>query len=249
MNIQAIIFGGIGSLVETSELQRAAFNRAFSDAALDWHWDREVYRHLLGIAGGQRRIRMFNRALTGEQQLSDGDIAMLHERKSEIFLEMLADARLEPRSGVRRLIQRAQHADAMIATASTTSLENITAVARAAGLDLNDFAVVLHRGSVDRPKPDPQVYERALAALGVAAAHAVAIEDSESGLAAASGAGIRCVAAPGENTTGQDFGQADRALRSVEETLDAAGELAAPVAPRISGLDLPSFRALVADIR
>ena len=38
-NFKAILFGSIGTLVETSELQRTAFNQAFSEAGLDWTWN------------------------------------------------------------------------------------------------------------------------------------------------------------------------------------------------------------------
>ncbi|MFT7179418.1 MAG: phosphoglycolate phosphatase-like HAD superfamily hydrolase, partial [Oceanospirillaceae bacterium] len=41
MTTKAILFGSIGTLVETSELQRRAFNQAFSEAGLDWNWSEE----------------------------------------------------------------------------------------------------------------------------------------------------------------------------------------------------------------
>ena len=47
MTIQALFFGGIGTLLETSELQREAFNAAFREAGLDWHWSIDEYREML----------------------------------------------------------------------------------------------------------------------------------------------------------------------------------------------------------
>ena len=41
--LQAIIFDVDGTLAETEEVHRAAFNRAFSDAGLDWHWSEALY--------------------------------------------------------------------------------------------------------------------------------------------------------------------------------------------------------------
>ena len=38
INYKAILFGSIGTIVETSELQRKSFNQAFSEAGLDWNW-------------------------------------------------------------------------------------------------------------------------------------------------------------------------------------------------------------------
>lgn len=35
MNYKAILFGSIGTLIETSDLQRESFNEAFKEAGLD----------------------------------------------------------------------------------------------------------------------------------------------------------------------------------------------------------------------
>jgi len=59
MTVKAIFFGSIGTLVETSDLQRRAFNQAFSEAGLDWNWSAEVYKHLLTKSGGRGRIQDF----------------------------------------------------------------------------------------------------------------------------------------------------------------------------------------------
>ena len=57
MNIRAIIFGSIGTLVETSDLQRQSFNQAFKEANLNWHWDSKLYQKLLSQSGGRNRIQ------------------------------------------------------------------------------------------------------------------------------------------------------------------------------------------------
>ena len=50
---RAIIFDVDGTLAETEEAHRRAFNRAFAAAGLDWHWDQELYRELLAVTGGK----------------------------------------------------------------------------------------------------------------------------------------------------------------------------------------------------
>jgi phosphoglycolate phosphatase-like HAD superfamily hydrolase len=54
--MSAILFGSIGTIADTSELQRQAFNQAFKAHGLDWCWDREEYLTLLEKSGGQKRI-------------------------------------------------------------------------------------------------------------------------------------------------------------------------------------------------
>ena len=52
----AILFGSIGSIIETSELQLAAFNKAFKKFGLDWEWTTTEYKPMLLQAGGRKRI-------------------------------------------------------------------------------------------------------------------------------------------------------------------------------------------------
>ena len=43
--MKAIIFGSIGTLVETSDIQRQSFNHAFMEIGLDWYWDKNNYKN------------------------------------------------------------------------------------------------------------------------------------------------------------------------------------------------------------
>ena len=49
MTYKSLLFGSIGTIIETSELQRESFNEAFKEAGLDWYWDQEDYRLLLSL--------------------------------------------------------------------------------------------------------------------------------------------------------------------------------------------------------
>ncbi|MDH3454976.1 MAG: HAD-IA family hydrolase, partial [Desulfuromonadales bacterium] len=60
-------------------------------------------------------------------------------------------------------------------------------------------------------------YLLALQKSGQQAQHALVIEDSPRGLAAAKAAGLTCWVIPGHHTSGQDFPEADRVLSSLEE--------------------------------
>tara|TARA_B100001093_G_scaffold480999_1_gene511366 strand:- start:2 stop:166 length:165 start_codon:yes stop_codon:yes gene_type:complete len=41
--ISTIIFDVDGTLAETEELHRKAFNQAFKDKGLNWHWNIKLY--------------------------------------------------------------------------------------------------------------------------------------------------------------------------------------------------------------
>jgi FMN phosphatase YigB (HAD superfamily) len=59
MTLEALIFDVDGTLAETEELHRAAFNDAFAAAGLNWHWDQSLYARLLAVTGGKERVKHY----------------------------------------------------------------------------------------------------------------------------------------------------------------------------------------------
>ncbi len=49
MKMSAFIFDVDGTLAETEESHRHAFNATFAAAGLGWHWDQTVYGELLKV--------------------------------------------------------------------------------------------------------------------------------------------------------------------------------------------------------
>src|SRR5215210_1481275 len=72
-------------------------------------------------------------------------------------------------------------------------------------------------GDLERAKPNPVLYREALAALEIDARRAVAVEDSPHGIAAATGAGMFCVAIPNAVTRELDLSGADLVAGSFTE--------------------------------
>jgi HAD superfamily hydrolase (TIGR01509 family) len=196
----AILFGSISTLADTSELQREAFNDAFRANGLDWHWDRDTYRGMLTGNGGVDRIAGYADA-RGEVV----DATALHAAKTDRFHELLASSTVAARAGVVECIRAAQDRGIAVAVATTTSPANVTAVLEAAELDVGVLAFVLDADRVQHPKPDPEVYRVALDLLAQPAGTCIAVEDNAGGVAAATAAGLPCVAFPNENTVGHEF--------------------------------------------
>jgi phosphoglycolate phosphatase-like HAD superfamily hydrolase len=56
--LEALIFDVDGTLAETErDGHRVAFNLAFEEFGLPWHWPIGLYGQLLRVAGGKERIR------------------------------------------------------------------------------------------------------------------------------------------------------------------------------------------------
>lgn len=205
--MSALLFGSISSIADTSEIQRAAFNEAFAEHGLDWHWDRDDYRSRLDRAGGAARI-----AEEARSKGEDVDADAVHATKSRLFREKLRSGGAAPRDGVLDVLGTAKSRGWKIGFVTTTSRDNVLAVIDALGpaIGPDDFDVVVASDQVDTPKPDPAAYAFALRALGEEATDAVAVEDNADGVRAAAAAGITCLAFPNENTAGGDFPGASR---------------------------------------
>jgi beta-phosphoglucomutase len=83
-----------------------------------------------------------------------------------------------------------------VAIVSGAFRAEIEPVVAAAGIAA-DVTTIVAADDVEQGKPHPEGYELALERLGVAAADAVAFEDTEAGVASARAAGLRCVAVRG----------------------------------------------------
>lgn len=210
--LRALIFDVDGTLADTENAHRAAFNAAFVDAGLDWHWDEALYTDLLAVSGGKERIRHYWNTL--EPKHADGSMAMekidtVHARKT-VHYETIVSGRLSLRPGMLRLIHEA-HAEHMpMAIATTTTPANIDALLRTPlGGDWRQlFVAVCDGAAVPNKKPAPDVYLAALEALKISAADCLAFEDSENGLCAARAAGIPTLITPTVFTAHHQFDDA-----------------------------------------
>ncbi len=208
--LHALIFDVDGTLAETEELHRRAFNETFARHGLGWHWSREMYRHLLATTGGKERIAAFIREHVPEEPLSAAEIAELHAEKTALYGRLVEEGALALRPGIAALVDGARRLGLGLAIATTTSRPNVETLARAIwGRPAAElFDVIVSGDEVHRKKPDPEIYRLALARLDLPPEAVIAFEDSRNGLLSAVGAGIATIVSPGPYTYGQDFAEA-----------------------------------------
>ncbi len=219
MTPSAYFIGSIGVVAETSDIQRRAYNQAFREHGVDWHWDVETYKKLLRENGGRERLRRLGETRDGG--LDEETVSSIHARKTEIACAEIRETGVPVRLGVQDLIALAKSSGTPLFFVTTTYRVNIEAIADGARprLDLNDFDEILTTEDVTKTKPDPEVYLTALERLGLDGPSVLAIEDSETSLAAAKAAGCRTLATPGAFTSEQDFSSADWLAPDVEAFL------------------------------
>lgn len=210
MRLQALIFDVDGTLADTEEAHREAFNDAFAAAGLAWQWDRARYAALLRVAGGRERIAHFVEGLgldAEERARVLACVPQIHADKTCRYAERIAAGAVPLRPGVARLIAQARERGLRLAIATTTSPENVAALLEATlGAQARDwFASVVCGNAVAKKKPAPDAYLCALAELGLAANACVAFEDSANGLRAARAAGLCTFVTPTAWSEGEDF--------------------------------------------
>jgi HAD superfamily hydrolase (TIGR01509 family) len=222
--LQALIFDVDGTLADTErDGHRVAFNLAFRDAGLDWHWDEALYGELLAVTGGKERMRFYcERHLPEFLQQADADarIKALHAAKTAHYVKLVESGALPLRPGVARLIAEARAAGLRLAIATTTTPENVTVLLRASmAPDAMEWFEVIGAGDVvPAKKPAPDIYRWVLERLGLPPAACLALEDSENGIKSSLAAGIPTLVTESEYTRGQDFSGALAVVPDLEAT-------------------------------
>ena len=83
-NLKAVFFGSIGTVAETSEIQRRSYNLAFIRLNIDCYWNVANYCQMLKVPGGKDRISNFT-----IPNISEEDVDKIHNLKEEIYAELI----------------------------------------------------------------------------------------------------------------------------------------------------------------
>jgi len=200
--LKALLWDVDGTIAETErDGHRVAFNLAFAELGLDWGWDERRYGELLHVTGGRERLLadMATRSDAPASATERETLALrLHAAKNRHYAALVDQGRIEARPGVLGLMREAAAAGLRQAIVTTTSRANVDALMpRLLGEDWRAlFEVVLCGEDVARKKPDPEVYDRAIARLRLDPAQTLAIEDSTPGGQAAQAAAVPVMLRP-----------------------------------------------------
>ena len=199
---KALFFGSIGSIVETSDIQRKSFNQAFKLSGLNWYWTKKKYKNLLNNSGGQDRILRY-----AKQKKIVVNTKKIRNLKTKLFNNFLKKKELKLRPGVKNLIIFCIKNKIKLGFVSSTSLNNINSIFYCLrnSIKKNYFDFIGNSKLVKKKKPNPEIYLYALKKLKLRSKDCIAIEDSQESLDSAIGAKIKCIIFPGKFHVSKKF--------------------------------------------
>jgi HAD superfamily hydrolase (TIGR01509 family) len=209
MPLELVISDLDGTILETEDYHRRAYNALFEELGLPRRWSKQDYSDRLAQVGGAKFREIFNWLGRPEAEFAE-TAQRLYARKTALF---------PLRPGVPRLFAELRDEEIPLAIASTCVKSAARAVLRAALGDvfLDSLAALCAGDDVARKKPDPAIYTLAARQCGVSPGNCLVLEDTGHGLRAALAAGMTCVVTPSEFALEDEFTGAHLLAESLDE--------------------------------
>jgi beta-phosphoglucomutase len=179
--IKAIIFDMDGVLIDAKEWHYEALNRALGL----FSYSISRYDHLVTFDGLPTRKKL--EMLSLERGLPRQLHGFLNDLKQRYTMQLI-HAHCKPVFQKEYALARLKEAGFKLAVASN-SIRNTVAVMMDKAALAPYFDVTMSNQDVTRGKPDPEIYLKTMALLGVAPAACLIVEDNENGIKAATAAG------------------------------------------------------------
>ncbi|SLN37945.1 Phosphorylated carbohydrates phosphatase [Falsiruegeria litorea R37] len=224
MTLSPVIFDMDGLLLDTKRLCLQSFVETRRHFSLPDNLD--TFLKCIGLRGAEP-VRIIRESLNGAMELD----VFNDEWGRRIDARYAQGVPVKP--GALELVQLLDHNGHSLAVATSTQTADARQRLQAAQL-LHHFEFVIGGDQVSRPKPDPEIFHKAAAELGVNVQDCVAFEDSETGVRSAHASGAKTVQIP-------DLIQPSMALRALGHII-APGLIEGAVTAGLLSLDILEAR-------
>lgn len=213
--LRAVIFDFNGIIVDDEPIHFELFQKVFAEEGIDLTKDAYYARYL----GFDDRGAFSFGYHEHQRELSDAKLVALIERKAVYYQDAIRN-QVAIFPGVKALV--ASLADQLpLAVASGALRNEIETILATAGL-IQHFRVIVSAEDVERGKPEPDIFLKALAALNgqgvkpIQPSECVVIEDSKEGIKGARRAGMKCLAVTNSHPA-ELLGEANTIVTSLQE--------------------------------
>ncbi|MGE8205611.1 HAD family hydrolase [Heyndrickxia sp. NPDC080065] len=197
------------------------FDGLIIDTETAWY---EAYKETMGYYNSDLPLEHFAKCIgTDNNVLYEFFKEQLGEKCNIEEIETMAKGfynqkmkELNAREGVKDYLDEAKSLGYKIGLASSSTKEWVTQYLDELKL-LNYFDVIITSDDVNKVKPAPDLYLKAINALNIRADEAVAFEDSLNGSMSAISAGLKCVIVPNSVTESLAFENHALRLKSMAE--------------------------------
>ncbi len=180
----AVIFDMDGVICDTNPYHSRAFRSFFNKRNLN-PTDAEFAQHMFGKSNGYILSHFFNRPIEGKE------LKVLEDEKELLFRQSY-EPHIEAITGFEAFFNNLLENSVLLGVATSAPRANLDLIMRKVSI-AEKLGSILASENVSNHKPDPEVYLKSAANLGVSPDQCVVFEDSFSGISAALNAGMRVV--------------------------------------------------------
>jgi HAD superfamily hydrolase (TIGR01509 family) len=205
--IKALVFDFDGTILDTETQHYNAFQEMYKEHGTDLPL--EVWGECIGTHSDFDPYEYLEKQI--KKKLNHDELRV---KKTDRALALIREQK--PLPGIVDYLEAAKDLGLKIGLASSSSRKWVFEHIERIGL-LHYFEVIKTADDVEKVKPDPALYVKAVEALGVKPEEAIAFEDSLNGSAAAKKAGLYCVAIPNPVTKHMQFTDVDHQMETIAE--------------------------------
>ncbi|WP_339870192.1 HAD family phosphatase [uncultured Algoriphagus sp.] len=182
--LKAVIFDMDGVICHTNPFHSIAFQQFFAKRNLN-PTEAEYVEHMYGKNNGYILSHFLGRKIEGEE------LALLEDEKEGLFRDIYK-SEVDPIAGFMEFFAQLKSEGMLTAVATSAPKANLDLIIGTLGIG-DQMQSQLASEDVSRHKPDPEVYLKSAAKLGVSPEECLVFEDSFSGASAGINAGMKVV--------------------------------------------------------
>lgn len=184
---KAVFFDLDGTIVDTNYLWTLAVGAILEKMDLGWITDENKY------IPGENLTGQWKRLIKEFSIKTDKNVEILRKETNEEFLKLLNSSDLEVRDGFWEFLYEIKREKNLKAALLTNSPKEVGLPILKKLVAENAFDLIMYGDEVKKPKPDPEIFEKAMATLGLRPSEVLVFEDSLAGTEAARAASLEMV--------------------------------------------------------